>query len=168
MLQNVEESNTAVEQRDDTDTQGRGDGEITCVFVYCDMICILLCTVLIPTYVSINTADAGFVSQSLLDMPLGCTACPRAATATSTTVGAGTMSQSLDMSLTRHQCSSVRCAACSQAATALETTAVTNASAEASAASGKYSMLDMHNHLLSIPITKSNIFVFAQYHIISK
>jgi len=59
--------------------------------------------VLIPTYVSINTADAGFVSQSLLDMPLGCTACPR------------------------------RCAACSQATTALETTAVTNASAEASA-----------------------------------
>jgi len=37
MLQNVEESNTAVEQRDDTDTQGRGNGEITCVFVY-DMI----------------------------------------------------------------------------------------------------------------------------------
>ena len=107
------------------------------------MICILLCTVLIPTYVSINTADAGSVSQSLLDMPLGCTACPR---------GAGTMSQSLDLSFTRHQCPSERCAACPQAATALETTAVTNASAEASAASGKYSMLDMHNHLLSIHI----------------
>ena len=142
MLQNEEESSVDKEQRDDTDTQGRGNGEITCVFVYCDMICILLCTVLIPTYVSINTADAGSVSQSLLDMPLGCTACPRAATATST----GIMSQSLEMSLTRHQC----CAACPQAATALETTAVTNASAYTSAASGKYSMLDMHNHLLSI------------------
>ena len=50
MLQNEEKSNVDVEQRDDTDTQGRGNGEAPCVFVYCDMICILLCTVLIPIY----------------------------------------------------------------------------------------------------------------------
>lgn len=135
MLQNEEESNVDVEQRDDTDTQGRGDGEAPCV--YCDMICILLCTDLL-TYVSIDIAGAGTDSQS-----------------------------SLDMSFTRHQCPSGGCAACPQAATAVETTAVTNASTEASVANGKIvCWICIMSYCLSTSKSNICIFVsIISYHI---
>jgi len=84
------------------------------------------------------------------------------------------------MPFTQHQCRSEGCTECPQAATATETTVVTSTSVSAannipvtyqeaealvaqcllsmaneqltrtSAVAGKYSMLDIHNHLLSI------------------